>query len=135
MASQTLQFELVSPEKLLFSKQVALVTVPGSEGEYGVLPGHAPMITSVKAGVIEIFAEENAAPCDRIFVAGGFAEVTQTRCTVLATEAMPVEQLNRGKLEGQAKEVAEKLAAAPDAARAELLAQQAVIAAKLQVAA
>ncbi len=83
-------FELVSPEKLQFSKSVSMVTVPGGEGEYGVLPGHAPMITTVKAGVIEVFAENNATPSDRIFVAGGFSEVTQTRCTVLADEAIPV---------------------------------------------
>ena len=72
--AETLQFELVSPEKLLFSKPVAMVTVPGGEGEYGVLPGHAPMITTVKPGVIEVFAEEVAVG-ERIFVAGGFAEI------------------------------------------------------------
>jgi F-type H+-transporting ATPase subunit epsilon len=130
-----LQFELVSPEKLLFSKPVALVTVPGTEGDFGVLPGHAPMVTTVKAGVIEIYAEENAAPTDRIFVAGGFAEVTQTRCTVLADEATPVKELNRATLEHTASALAAKLAYAGEADRDALLAEQAVLSAKIQAAA
>jgi F-type H+-transporting ATPase subunit epsilon len=133
--AQTLQFELVSPEKLLFSKQVAMVTVPGSEGEYGVLPGHAPMITTVKPGVIDIYAQENAPATDRIFVAGGFAEVTQTLCTVLADEAIPVSELNHDALEVEAKALADKIAATPEADRETLLEQQEIIAAKLQAAA
>jgi len=129
------QFELVSPEKLILSKPAAMVTVPGGEGEYGVLPGHAPLITTVKPGVVEVFAEENGAPSDRLFVSGGFAEVTQTRCTVLATEALPVEKLNRASLEDEARNLSDKLAAAPAEEKAHLLAQQEVVAAKLAVAA
>jgi len=133
--TDTFIFELVSPEKLQFSKPVAMVTVPGGEGDYGVLPGHAPMITTVKAGVIEVFADNTATASDRIFVAGGFAEVTQTRCTVLADEATPVANLNRAKLEEQAKDIAEKIACAFDVDMAALQAQQALVAAKLQAAA
>jgi len=135
MADTVFQFELVSPEKLILSKPAAMVTVPGGEGEYGVLPGHAPMITTVKAGVIEVFAEENAAAIDRIFVAGGFAEVTQTRCTVLADEAIPVATLNRVKLEEEAKSLNEKIAAASEADREALLALRDILTAKLQAAA
>jgi F-type H+-transporting ATPase subunit epsilon len=131
----TFQFELVSPEKLILSKPAAMVTVPGGEGEYGVLPGHAPLITTVKPGVVEVFAEENGAATDRLFVSGGFAEVTQTRCTVLATEALPVEKLNRASLEDEARNLSDKLAAAPAEEKAHLLAQQEVVAAKLAVAA
>ncbi|MGB9152559.1 MAG: ATP synthase F1 subunit epsilon [Alphaproteobacteria bacterium] len=133
--ADTFTFELVSPEKLQFSKPVTMVTVPGGEGEYGVLPGHAPMITTVKAGVIEIFTDNNAAASDRIFVAGGFAETTQTRCTVLADEAISVADLNRAQLEEQAKELSGKLSAATDSDRATLQAQQEILAAKLQAAA
>ena len=79
------------------SKQVTLVTVPGGEGDYGVLAGHAPLITTVRPGVIEAFTDENSAASDRIFVAGGFAEVTNERCTVLAEEATPVSELNRAQ--------------------------------------
>ena len=133
--TDTFTFELVSPEKLQVSKPVSMVTVPGGEGEYGVLPGHAPMITTVKAGIIDIYADNTNTISDRIFVAGGFAEVTQTRCTVLADEATPVANLNCAQIEEQAKAVAEKIAATPEPDRAALLALQAVLAAKLQAAA
>jgi F-type H+-transporting ATPase subunit epsilon len=134
MAS-TFQFELVSPEKLILSKPAAMVTVPGGEGDYGVLPGHAPLITTVKPGVIEVFTEENGAATDRLFVSGGFAEVTQTRCTVLATEAMPVANLNRATLEDQARAIADQLSSASADEKPPLLLQQAVVTAKLQAAA
>ena len=76
------EFELVSPEKLLVSQPVDMVVVPGSEGNFGVLAGHSPFISTIRPGVIDIFEGERIV--DRIFIAGGFAEVTETRCTVLA---------------------------------------------------
>jgi F-type H+-transporting ATPase subunit epsilon len=88
------QFELVSPEKLIVSQPVAMVTVPGGEGEYGVLPGHAPMITTVKPGVIAVYADNENAISQRIYVAGGFAEVNEERCTVLAEQAIPVADID-----------------------------------------
>jgi len=128
-----LHFELVSPENLVLGKDAVLVTVPGGEGDYGVLVGHAPMITIVRPGVIEVFEQENAAASDRIFVAGGFAEVTNERCTVLAEEAMPVSQLDRVALEQQAKDIAEDIGLAKsDAERAAAEAQLALVKAKLQ---
>ncbi|MBT5267756.1 MAG: ATP synthase F1 subunit epsilon [Rhodospirillaceae bacterium] len=84
MADTTI-FEMVSPEKLLISKEVGMVVVPGSEGNFGVLPRHTPMIATLRPGVIDI--HEDGKVTDRIFVASGFAEVTETRCTVLAEEA------------------------------------------------
>ncbi|EDP66535.1 F0F1 ATP synthase subunit epsilon [Thalassobaculum sp.] len=86
--AETTKFELVSPERLVLSRDVEMVVVPGTEGYFGVLPRHAPMISTLSAGVIDIY--EGGAVVDRIFVAGGFAEVTETRCTVLAEEAMPL---------------------------------------------
>ena len=131
-----LQFELVSPAKLLASKPAGMVTVPGGEGDYGVLAGHAPMITTVRAGVIGVYANANdTAPDELIFVSGGFAEVTPERCTVLADEAIPVAELNRVSLETASRELSEKLASATDSERAALENQQKIIAAKLQVAA
>src|SRR5919107_3579369 len=100
MADQV-AFELVSPERLLVSQPVDMVVVPGSEGDFGVLPGHAPLISTVRPGVIEIYAGK--AVKDRIFVAGGFAEVTRERCTVLAEEAMPLQDLDRAAIEAQAR--------------------------------
>ena len=87
-----LQLEIVSPEKLLLSKAVEMVVIPAAEGEMGVLEQHSPMLVSLRGGIITLF--ENGNPTDRLFVAGGFAEVTPERCTVLANEAVPVGELN-----------------------------------------
>ena len=89
----TVEFELVSPERLLLSEQVAMVVVPGEEGNFGVLPGHAPLISTVRPGVIDVYASR-AEVSSRIFIAGGFAEVTPERCTVLAEEAVPVGEID-----------------------------------------
>jgi F-type H+-transporting ATPase subunit epsilon len=94
------------------SKPVEMVVVPGSEGDFGVLIGHAPLISTLRDGVIEIHDEGRVS--DRIFVAGGFAEVTGERCTVLAEEAVPVGELDRAALEDDLKTLREDLAAAPD---------------------
>jgi F-type H+-transporting ATPase subunit epsilon len=99
--AEKLQFELVSPEKLLLSEQVHMVIVPGSEGNFGVLPGHALFISSVRPGVIDVYEDESVT--ERIFVSGGFAEVTPERCTVLADEAVPLSSINRGDTEQQAR--------------------------------
>lgn len=90
--AETTKFELVSPERLVLSRDVEMVVVPGSEGYFGVLPRHAPMISTLAAGVIDIY--QGGAVVDRIFVAGGFAEVTETRCTVLAEEAVPLAEVD-----------------------------------------
>ncbi len=95
-------FELVAPEKLLFSKPVEMVVVPGEEGDFGVLPGHAPFMSQVRAGVIDV--HEGGAVAERIFVAGGFAEVTPERCTVLAEIAMPLADLDRTVVETRIRE-------------------------------
>ena len=90
--AETTKFELVSPERLVLSRDVEMVVVPGSEGYFGVLPRHAPMISTLAPGVIDIY--QGGAVVDRIFVAGGFAEVTETRCTVLAEEAVPLAEVD-----------------------------------------
>ena len=97
MAEGKVEFELVSPERLLVSQPVDMVVVPGTEGNFGVLPGHAPFISGVRMGTIDIF--EGGQVKRRIFVAGGFAEVTATRCTVLAEQAFPVEDIDRAAVE------------------------------------
>ncbi len=132
MAEQ-LAFELVSPVKKLLGKAVSLVTMPGTEGDFGVLPGHAPLIATLRPGVIEV--QEADKVTDRIFVAGGFAEVTATRCTVLAQEAVPVAELSRAKLEENLKQLdADYAAAETEAARQQLAAQRAVVQAKCAAA-
>ena len=95
--ADSVEFELVSPEKLLLSKSVEMVVVPGSEGDFGVLPRHAPLISTIRPGIIRVY--EGGQVIDQIFVAGGFAEVTGTRCTVLAEEALPVADIDRAAVE------------------------------------
>ena len=94
-------FELVSPEKLLLPEDVEMVVVPGGEGNFGVLPGHALFISTVRPGVIDVY--EGNRISERIFVSGGFAEVTPERCTVLADEAMPLSSLDRGQIDESLK--------------------------------
>jgi F-type H+-transporting ATPase subunit epsilon len=108
MASDKVEFELVSPERLLLSEQVDMVVVPGAEGDFGVLPRHAPLISTLRPGVIRVF--EGREVRERIFVAGGFAEVTPERCTVLAEEAVPVGEIDAGKIEQELKDLGEDLA-------------------------
>ncbi len=97
MVEDKVEFELVSPEKLLLSREVDMVVIPGAEGDMGVLPQHSPAITTVRPGTIVVY--EGGAVTDRIFIAGGFAEVSDNRCTVLAEEAMPVEDIDKASAE------------------------------------
>jgi F-type H+-transporting ATPase subunit epsilon len=85
--------EIVSPEKLLLSRAVDMVVLPASEGDMGVLVGHAPMIVMLRGGTISLYEGNNVT--DRLYVAGGFAEVTPERCTILATEVVPVAEVSR----------------------------------------
>jgi F-type H+-transporting ATPase subunit epsilon len=87
--------EIVSPERLLLSRPVDMVVIPASEGDMGVLQDHAPMIVMLRGGVIALYEGEQVT--DQMYVAGGFAEVTPERCTVLANEVMPVADLNRAE--------------------------------------
>ena len=113
MAKEQVRFELVSPEKLLFSQSVDMVVVPGEDGDFGVLPRHAPLISTVRHGVISVY--DNKVVSEKIFVAGGFAEVTTERCTVLAEYALPVGEIDKAVVEQQLQNAREDLAAAKDA--------------------
>ena len=91
-----LHFELVSPARLLFSGDVVSVQIPGAEGEMTILPGHAPVLSTLKPGVVSIHKDGGT---DKIFVRGGFAEVTPAGLTVLAEHTIPLEELDQGKLD------------------------------------
>ncbi|GLR79461.1 F0F1 ATP synthase subunit epsilon [Azospirillum oryzae] len=124
------EFELVSPEKLLKSQPVDMVVVPGSEGDFGVLAGHSPMISTVRPGVIDVYEGDRVV--DRVFVAGGFAEVTEARCTVLAEEAVALTDLDRATVEKQIKDLSEDVDdSKSDAERAAAESKLAVARAKL----
>ena len=81
-----LRFELVTPEKLIRSEEVHMVVVPGSEGEFGVLEGHAPFMSTIRNGDIAIYRTASGEP-ERIAIEGGFAEVNDKGLTVLAEKA------------------------------------------------
>jgi F-type H+-transporting ATPase subunit epsilon len=137
-------FELVTPQRLLLSEMVEMVVVPGTEGNFGVLPGHAPLISMIRPGTIDIY--EGQAVKQRLFVVGGIAEVTPERCTVLADEAISPDALDRGSvesdlriLEGNLPSLREQVtrAAGPDRDRLlielhRLEREEAVLRAKLQ---
>ncbi|WP_149536113.1 ATP synthase F1 subunit epsilon [Siccirubricoccus phaeus] len=131
----TFQFELVSPEKLLLSRPVEMATIPAIEGEMGVLPGHAPMIVALRGGVIRV--QENGTETEALFVAGGFAEISAARVTVLADEATPLSSLSRAESEQRLAAAEAALRELPltepeakrDAAMARVLAMQAAVAA------
>ena len=105
-------FELVSPERLLLSVEADQITVPGTEGDFGVLAGHAPLISSLRPGVIEVEGAEDWD--DRIFGAGGVAEVAADRLTVLAEEAVPVRDLDRAAIDQRIQDAREDLEDATD---------------------
>jgi F-type H+-transporting ATPase subunit epsilon len=94
------QFELVTPERLVLSTDVEMVVVPGTEGNFGVLPGHSPLISTIRPGTIEIY-DTRPTVSERIFVVSGIAEVTPERCTVLAEEAMDPATLDRAAIEAE----------------------------------
>jgi len=97
----TFHFDLVSPEKLLFSGDVDQVDVPGSEGDFGVLAGHAPFVTTVRPGILTLFREGGAL---KVVVNGGFAEVNPQGLTVLADMAVPLDDFDRSVLASQIKD-------------------------------
>jgi F-type H+-transporting ATPase subunit epsilon len=103
----TFHFDLVSPEKLLFSGEANQVDVPGSEGDFGVLAGHAPLVTTLRPGILVIYGERDAL---RIVVGGGFAEVGPAGLTVLADMAVPVDEFDVAQLAGVIKDIEEDVA-------------------------
>ncbi len=114
----TFLLELVSPEKLLLSRPVEMATLPAEEGEMGVLPGHSPMIVALRGGVIQV--RENGAETEALFIAGGFAEVSPERVTILADEATPLASLSRAAVErrlAEAEAALQEAIAEPEAKR------------------
>jgi F-type H+-transporting ATPase subunit epsilon len=126
MIETRVAFELVSPERLLLSEPVDMVVVPGAEGDFGVLVRHAPLVSGVRPGVISVY--NGGQVTDRIFVAGGFAEVTPSRCTVLAEQAMPVTEIDRPAAEQQLKDAREDLADAKSDEERDAAARQIAVA-------
>ena len=96
-----IMFELVSPDRLLATADVDMVVVPGIEGDFGVLPGHAPLISIMRPGVVEV--HDDGKDLEQIFVRGGFAEVTPEGVTIVAEEAIAMADLGRDTLEQEVR--------------------------------
>ncbi|WP_416898873.1 MAG: F0F1 ATP synthase subunit epsilon [Minwuia sp.] len=112
--ADNIHFELVSPEALLVSGEASMVTAPGTEGDFAVLPGHAPLVSTLRPGAVEVFENGSDQPAARYFVAGGFAEVALDKFTVLAETAVPMDQVDRAHLEQEIQNAKEDLEDAGD---------------------
>ena len=106
-----LNFEMVSPEKLLLSEEVTSVTVPGTEGDFTVFAQHAPVLSTMRPGVVDVQKDSGE---ERIFVRGGFAEVNPAGLTILAEEAIPMADLDKDALAQQIQNAQEDVDDAKD---------------------
>ena len=108
--AEKIHFDLVSPERLLLSEDVDMVTLPGTEGYMGVLAGHASLITSLRPGVIDVKGGETSEL--KLFVRGGFAEIDAKRVVVLAEEAIPMADFDTAALDQRIRDTEEDMVAA-----------------------
>lgn len=129
--AETLEFDLVTPAKLLLSEQVEMVVLPGGEGDLGILPGHAPLISTVRPGTVDI--HEGGKVVKRIFVQGGFTQVSDDVCTLLAEEAVNLDDVTSADAQAKLSEAKAALEAADEVGKAK--AEEAVAAAEALVAA
>lgn len=112
--AESFKFELVSPERLLVSEEVESVIVPGAEGEMTVMAKHAPVMTTVKPGVVTV--KTAAGKSDRYVVFGGFADILPESCTLLAESATRVDEIDRDELARRIQDAREDVADAKDEA-------------------
>lgn len=114
----TFQFDFVGPERTLYSGQVEAVQIPGAEGDMTVLPGHAPVLTSLRVGVI-VVNEQGQGSGKRIYVKGGFADIGPEAVTVLAERAAPVEEVNSAMIDKEIEQAELERDATQDLAKRE----------------
>jgi len=127
MSEKTLRLEIVTPERKVFSEDVNFLVAPGVDGELGILPGHAPLITSLDIGIMRVLQGEK---WSKIVVTGGFLEVRSSRVTVLATTAERAESIDVARAERAKRRAEERLAQRKedlDVLRAELALKRAII--------
>ncbi|MEQ8266938.1 MAG: F0F1 ATP synthase subunit epsilon [Parvibaculum sp.] len=106
--AEKLNFDLVSPERLLFSGTVDMVVIPGAEGDMGIMAGHAPVMSTLRPGIINV--DDAGKPQQRLFVRGGFAEVTPAGLTVLAEYTVPLAELDAAALDVEIRHAEEDVA-------------------------
>ena len=108
MTEEKLNLEVVSPEKLIMSKSVDMVTVSGTEGDFGVLPGHTALVSSIRPGLLKIEADKDV---EIFFISGGFIEVIEDKVSILATDVIPPNDINVAECEDKIKKCNEKIEA------------------------
>jgi F-type H+-transporting ATPase subunit epsilon len=104
-----ISFDLVSPERLLLSADADMVTLPATEGYMGVMAGHAPVVTTLRPGMIDV---SNNGSDERYFIRGGFAEISATKVTILAEYALPMSEMDIAVLDQRIKDAQDDLIAA-----------------------
>ncbi|MBN9412940.1 MAG: ATP synthase F1 subunit epsilon [Candidatus Paracaedimonas acanthamoebae] len=105
--SSKLHFRIVSPERLLFTDDIEMVIIPGSRGDFGVLPSHSPMVSTLRPGLVTIYNRGNIQ--ERVYVANGFAHLTETDCTILAEESIFLAEMNAEMIEETIKYAKQEL--------------------------
>jgi len=108
-SNEKLEVELVSPEKKIFSKDADMVIISGTEGDFGVLPGHAPIISTIRPGSLEI---QESSDTERMFVAGGIVEVLDDKVSILATEVINKDDIDVSNCETKISDYTAKMQAA-----------------------
>jgi F-type H+-transporting ATPase subunit epsilon len=112
LTDKTFKFELVSPERILSSEEASMVVIPGTDGDFGVLWGHAPLLSSIRPGIVSIHLPSGEEK--KLFIAGGFADVSGETCSVLAEEAIKVEDIDKAQVDEQLHNLANDLSAVGD---------------------
>ncbi len=112
LTDKTFQFELVSPEQVLASEQVYMVEIPGEAGNFGVLADHAPLLAAVRPGIVTITAPDMSQKT--LFVAGGFADVNNNVCSLLAEEALPLSDIDTAALDKEMADLKDDIVFAKD---------------------
>ena len=100
----TISFDLVSPENLIFNDEVGMIIVPGKDGDFGVLPGHSKVMSSLRPGRVMVYGEDKNL-LKSFFVSGGFTEVNQEKCIVLAESVNEVNALEKGAIEKEIQDL------------------------------
>ena len=103
----TISFDLVSPENLIFNDEVGMIIVPGKDGDFGVLPGHSKLISSLRSGRVMVYGE-NKDLLKSFFVSGGFAEVNPEKCIVLGETVEEMNSLDKNSIEKEIQELQNK---------------------------
>jgi len=111
--TDTLHFEIVSPERLLKDAEAAMIVVPGADGDFAALPAHAPMMSTIRPGVVEIFETEGGEP-ERLFVKGGLAQISPAGLTILAEETLSLEDVDLDDLNKKIADTREDIEDAKD---------------------